>query len=38
MYDSKHCIHVDQPERFARLMRDFFDRGEAFIVTKAAAE
>jgi pimeloyl-ACP methyl ester carboxylesterase len=38
MYDAKHCIHVDQPERFSRLMRDFFDRGEAFIVTSAAAE
>jgi pimeloyl-ACP methyl ester carboxylesterase len=38
VYDSKHCIHVDQPERLSRLMRDFFDRGEAFIVTRAAAE
>ena len=38
VYDSKHCIHVDQPERLSRLMRDFFDRGEAFIVTSAAAE
>lgn len=38
VYDAKHSIHVDQPERLARLMRDFFDRGEAFIVTSAAAE
>ncbi len=38
VYDSKHCIHVDQPERLSRLVRDFFDRGEAFIVTSVAAE
>jgi pimeloyl-ACP methyl ester carboxylesterase len=38
VYDAKHAIHVDQPERLASLMRDFFNRGEAFIVTSAAAE
>lgn len=39
MYDARHMIQVDQPERLVRLVRDFFDRGEAFIVpTPKAAE
>jgi pimeloyl-ACP methyl ester carboxylesterase len=36
--DAKHSIQVDQPERMTRLVRDFFNRGEAFIVRQQAAE
>ena len=32
VYDAGHNIEVDQPERFVALVRDFFTRGEAFIV------
>ena len=32
VYDAGHNIEVDQPERFVALIRDFFSRGEAFIV------
>ena len=32
VYDAGHNIEVDQPERFIKLIRDFFSRGEAFIV------
>jgi pimeloyl-ACP methyl ester carboxylesterase len=32
VYDAKHSIQVDQPERMTKIVRDFFDRGEAFIV------
>ena len=32
VYDAGHNIEVDQPERFVALVRDFFSRGEAFIV------
>jgi pimeloyl-ACP methyl ester carboxylesterase len=41
VYDAKHSIQVDQPERMTNVVRDFFDRGEAFIVrqeTRQAAE
>lgn len=32
VYDAGHGLEVDQPERTARLIRDFFDRAEGFIV------
>ena len=32
VYDAGHNIEVDQPDRFVALIRDFFSRGEAFIV------
>ena len=32
VYDAGHNIEVDQPERFVAPVRDFFSRGEAFIV------
>jgi pimeloyl-ACP methyl ester carboxylesterase len=32
VFDAGHNIEVDQPERFVALVRDFFARGEAFIV------
>jgi pimeloyl-ACP methyl ester carboxylesterase len=32
VYDAAHAIDVDQPARFVNLVRDFFERGEAFIV------
>jgi pimeloyl-ACP methyl ester carboxylesterase len=32
VFDAGHNIEVDQPERFVALIRDFFTRGEAFIV------
>jgi len=40
VYDAKHSIQTDQPERMTQIVRDFFDRGEAFIVPsrQAAAE
>jgi pimeloyl-ACP methyl ester carboxylesterase len=42
VFDAGHNIEVDQPERFVALVRDFFARGEAFIVNPgdeaAAAE
>jgi pimeloyl-ACP methyl ester carboxylesterase len=39
VYDAAHALDVDQPDRFARLITDFFARGEAFIVnsSKSAA-
>ena len=39
VYDAKHSIQVDQPDRMTNIVRDFFDRGEAFIVpSRKAAE
>ena len=32
VFDAGHDIEVDQPERVVALVRDFFARGEAFIV------
>ena len=32
VFDAGHDIEVDQPERFVALVRDFFARGEEFIV------
>lgn len=32
IYDAAHAMEVDQPERVASLVEDFFVRGEAFIV------
>ena len=32
VYDAGHNVEVDQPQRFVALVRDFFTRGEAFIV------
>jgi pimeloyl-ACP methyl ester carboxylesterase len=32
VYDAAHAIDVDQPARFVNLVKDFFERGEAFIV------
>ena len=37
VYDAAHSIETDQPERFATLVEDFLQRGEAFIVNRAAA-
>ena len=37
VYDAGHNIEVDQPERFVALIRDFFSRGEAFIVNPGDA-
>ena len=36
VYDAAHAIDVDQPQPFVRLVRDFFERGEAFIVNRGA--
>lgn len=32
IYDAANGVEVDQPERVSKLLRDFFQRGEAFIV------
>ena len=32
IYDAGHTLEVDQPERVAALVEDFFVRGDAFIV------
>jgi pimeloyl-ACP methyl ester carboxylesterase len=32
VYDAAHALEVDQPERVAALVHDFFQRGEVFIV------
>jgi pimeloyl-ACP methyl ester carboxylesterase len=32
IYDAAHNIEVDQPDRFAIVVRSFLDRGKAFIV------
>jgi pimeloyl-ACP methyl ester carboxylesterase len=37
VYDAAHAIDVDQPVPFVRLVRDFFERGEAFIVNRGSA-
>lgn len=37
VYDAAHVIDVDQPDRFVRLVGDFLERGEAFIVNRGAA-
>lgn len=36
IYDAAHIIEVDQPERFASIVCDFLDRGEAFLVNNEA--
>jgi pimeloyl-ACP methyl ester carboxylesterase len=35
IYDAAHCVEVDQPERFQRVVADFLDWGEAFLVNRA---
>jgi pimeloyl-ACP methyl ester carboxylesterase len=35
VYDAAHCIEVDQPDRFQRVVADFLDWGEAFLVNRA---
>ncbi|HUZ74950.1 MAG TPA: alpha/beta hydrolase [Stellaceae bacterium] len=37
VYDAAHAIEVDQPERFAALVGDFLERGQAFLVNPGAA-
>jgi pimeloyl-ACP methyl ester carboxylesterase len=37
VYDAAHAIDIDQPDRFVRLVGDFLDRGEAFVVNRAGA-
>ena len=32
VYDAAHMLEVDQPERVASLVEDFFVRGDAFVV------
>ncbi len=32
VYDAGHGLEVDQPDRVAELARDYFTRGEAFLV------
>jgi pimeloyl-ACP methyl ester carboxylesterase len=34
LYDAAHAVDIDQPERYAALVGDFFARGEAFIVVQ----
>ena len=36
IYDSAHTIEVDQPERFVKLVGDFLERGEAFLVNQGS--
>ena len=36
VYDAAYSIETDQPERFANLVEDFLQRGEAFIVNQPA--
>jgi len=36
VYDAAHTIEVDQPERFVKLVGDFLERGEAFLVNKGS--
>lgn len=37
IYGAAHAIEFDQPERVARLVGAFLERGEAFIVRTADA-
>lgn len=37
VYDAAHAMEVDQPERVAGLVEDFFVRGDAFIVNPGDA-
>ncbi|OGA01986.1 MAG: hypothetical protein A3H35_16090 [Betaproteobacteria bacterium RIFCSPLOWO2_02_FULL_62_17] len=37
VYDAAHAMEVDQPERVASLVEDFFVRGDAFIVNAGSA-
>ena len=37
IYDAAHAMEVDQPERVAALVEDFFVRGDAFIVNAGSA-
>ncbi|ETX08849.1 MAG: hypothetical protein ETSY2_02980 [Candidatus Entotheonella gemina] len=32
VYNAAHNLETDQPERFARLVTDFMQRAEAFLV------
>jgi pimeloyl-ACP methyl ester carboxylesterase len=34
IYDAAHGLHVDQPERFLEVVRDFLNRGVGFIVNQ----
>lgn len=34
IYDAGHMAEFDQPERFTTIVKDFLDRGEAFLVTQ----
>jgi len=34
IYDAGHMIEFDQPGRLTTIVKDFLDRGEAFLVTK----
>jgi len=38
VYDAAHALDVDQPDRFARLVKEFLTRGEAFIVNQSGSE
>jgi len=37
VYDAAHALEIDQPERVAALIGDFFIRGDAFIVNPGRA-
>jgi hypothetical protein len=32
VYDAAHNIEMDQPDRFASLVKEFLERAEAFII------
>ncbi|ALS28753.1 alpha/beta hydrolase [Paenibacillus sp. 32O-W] len=38
IYDAAHQIEVDQPERFVRVVKDFFTYGELFLIPRKEDE
>jgi pimeloyl-ACP methyl ester carboxylesterase len=35
VYDAGHAIATDRPEAFAEVTSDFFERHEAFVISRA---
>ena len=37
IWQAAHGLEMDQPERVARIVRDFLERGEGFLVPRKVA-
>jgi pimeloyl-ACP methyl ester carboxylesterase len=38
VFEAAHALEIDQPERVARIIMDFLDRGESFLVRASSSD